>query len=164
MKSLKKLKSVLICAVLFSCLPACSNVDQIESPIKNFQTSEGFVAIQGRWKRTDGNFFRPHRINTTSITCDRSTMICREIIAEVLIKKEAAEFKYDNPRLFIDDTTYEIITWSNDVITARYLAPVADFELKISIKDQFAERHWRETKARGVETSDPKNFGQWILE
>jgi hypothetical protein len=91
-------------------------------------------------------------------------MTCREIIAEVLTKKEAADFKFDNPHLFVDDTTYEIITWSNDVITARYMARVADFELKISIKDKFAERRWRETKARGVETSDPKNFGQWILE
>ena len=164
MKSIKKLKILLVCILLFSFLPACSNIAQIESPIKHFQTSDGLVVIQGRWKKTDGNFFRPHRINTTYITCDRSTMTCREIIAEVLTKKEAADFKFDTPRLFVDDTTYEIITWSNDVITARYMTRVADFELKISIKDQFAERRWRETKARGVETSDPKNFGQWILE
>ena len=27
-----------------------------------------------------------------------------------------------------------------------------------------AKRRWRETKASGAETSNPNNFGQWILE
>jgi hypothetical protein len=63
-------------------------------------------------------------------------MICREIIAEVLTPKEAAAQHFEKPKLFIDETDYKIVTWSNDVITAQYLAPVADFELRISLKLQ----------------------------
>ena len=60
--------------------------------------------------------------------------------------------------------TYQITDSTNDIIIAKWDAPVADVELKISLKDRFAERSYRETKARGDETSNPEIYGKWVLE
>ncbi len=59
---------------------------------------------------------------------------------------------------------YNIIDWSGDTIRAKYEGPVADIELRISVKDKVGERSYRETKSRGSEKSDPNVFQSWILE
>jgi hypothetical protein len=41
---------------------------------------------------------------------------------------------------------------------------VADLELRLSLSDLSVERSFRETKARGDDTADPKNAGHWVLE
>lgn len=165
MKNIKKGKEALICIFLLSLTLSCSQTNQIESPMKNIMSNKGYVNIQGRWKKISGNYsFGLPRINTVNLTCEKETMTCKETIAELVSPKEEPIFNFKKPQLFIFETTYEIITWTDEIIYAKYSAPVADFELTISIKDNLAERHWRETKARGVETSNPKNYGYWILE
>jgi hypothetical protein len=89
-------------------------------------------------------------------------MTCKEIIAEVITPQEEPLFK--KTQLFIADTIYKIVDWSNDIISAKYEAPVADVELRLSLRDKFAERHHRESKARGSKASDPNNYAQWVLE
>jgi hypothetical protein len=71
-----------------------------------------------------------------------------------------------NPSSFLSILPFEysILDWSDETIRAKYAARVADFELKISLKDGFTERSFRETKARGFEKSDPNVFETWILE
>ena len=66
--------------------------------------------------------------------------------------------------LYHNEFTYEIINWADDVIKAKRSAPVADIEIKISLKDNFAEKSFRETKARGSETANPDHYGKWVLE
>jgi hypothetical protein len=57
--------------------------DQIMSASKSFSSIDKHVFVQGRWKRTGGNMKLniPSRINTISITCDKNSMTCKEIIA-----------------------------------------------------------------------------------
>jgi len=66
--------------------------------------------------------------------------------------------------LYILDVNYRIINWSDDIINAKYEALVADFEIRISLRDKFAERSFRETKARGSETANSNVYEHWILE
>jgi hypothetical protein len=72
--------------------------------------------------------------------------------------------RFEKPQLMIVQTTYKIIHWSNDTISALYEAPVADVQLKISLGDKFVERHSRETKARGSKGADSKIYHALILE
>jgi hypothetical protein len=138
--------------------------EQVESHFKSITSYENYVVVHGRWKRTAGNttFHKPPRINTVFITCDKDTMTCKEIIAELVTPQE--ESMFDKPQLYIDENTYRVIDWTNDTVRATFGALVADFEIRISVKDRIAERHWRETKARGAKTSDARNFENWILE
>ena len=59
---------------------------------------------------------------------------------------------------------YRLIDWSSGVIRAKLEGYVADVELRISSKDQVAERSYRETRAHGSKTSDPTLFENWTLE
>ena len=138
--------------------------DDVLSPSKRFVLADNYAFIEGRWKRTEGTsrLIRMATINTVSITCDKMSMTCRETVAQLVTPKD--EPWVGKPSLFIYETTYRIIDWSDHTIYAKYSAPVADFELKISIKDKFAERRRRETKARGAETSDPNMFENCTLE
>jgi len=161
---MRKILKVFVCLSLLIPIFSCSGTDQIESISKDIRSIENYVFVKGRWKRTAGNttLKKPPRINTVSITCDKNSMTCKEIIAELVTPAEESVFK--TKQLFIDETTYKIVDWSNEIIHAKYAAPVADFELRISIKDGLAERRWRETKARGSKTSDPNIYAQWTLE
>ena len=139
--------------------------EQVESHFKSITaTNNDYVFVHGRWKRTAGDtpLNKPPRINTVHITCNKKAMTCEEIIAELVTPQEVSGF--EKPHLFIDKTAYRIIDWTDETIRATYAAPVADFEIRIFIIDKTADRHWHETKARGVMTSDVKNFENWILE
>ncbi|MGE4545398.1 MAG: hypothetical protein AB7D06_14950 [Pedobacter sp.] len=138
--------------------------DQVDSYVKNISESGDFVFAYGRWKRVSGNrsLNKPPQINSVFIACDRQKNICEETIAELVTAQDEAMF--DNPKLLIDKTTYRINDWRNGTIRATHGAHVADFELRISISDEIAERHWRETKSRGSATSDPRVFANWVLE
>lgn len=161
---MKKLIKGFLCLLTLVIVFSCSGTDKIESISKNIRSIDNYVFVQGRWKRIAGNttLKKPPRINTVSITCDKISMTCKEIIAELVTPEEESIFK--TKQLFIDETTYKIADWSNEIILAKYIAPVADFDLKISIRDGIAERRWRETKARSSETSDPNIYAQWLLE
>lgn len=138
--------------------------EQVQSHFKSITTINDYVFVKGRWNRTAGNttFHKPPRINTVYLTCDKKTMSCKETIAELLTPQEISGF--EKPQLYIDENSYRILEWSNDIIRAVYLAPVANFELRISIKKKTAERYWQETKTRGVISSNANNFENWILE
>jgi hypothetical protein len=87
-------------------------------------------------------------------------MACEENIAVLATPQDTPP----GNTLYVLSTQYKIISWSNDIINARYEAPVAEFELKISVRDEFAERTFRETKARGSETANPNIYAHWVLE
>lgn len=122
-----------------------------------------FVFVEGRWKALSGTNARIiSRINFTSITCDRNNKTCEEIISFVRNPKE--DTMYNNYMLFSNKYTYQITDWTDGIIKAKWYAPVADVEITISLKDNFAEKSYRETKARGSETSNPDIYGKWVLE
>ena len=141
------------------------STDEIQSQFKSIHSAGNQVFVTGRWKRTKGTvkLNKPPIINTTTITCDKLSMTCREIIAGVIIPREEPKL-FEEPHLFVEETNYQIINWSDGIISAKHEAPIADFELRISLKDNFAERKFRETKARDSSTSDPKNYESWELE
>ena len=157
---LKNIISILFVAFL---LFGCSDLYNIDSPSKDIKKVDEFVFAEGRWKALSGTTARIiSKINFTSITCDRNSKTCKEIISYVYAPKESRIYK--NSTLYSDKFTYQIIDWNNDVIKAKWDAPVADIEMTISLKDNFAEKSYRETKARGSESANPDIYGKWVLE
>ena len=139
--------------------------DKIQSDLKRINTVGNNVFVKGRWKSLGGNsrYHKIPQLNTVRITCYKEAMICKEIIAKLVTPLE--ESMFDTPRLSIRERTYRVIDWSVDkILHAIYETPAANFELKISVQDALAERHWRETKARGSDTSNPNLFENWALE
>lgn len=101
------------------------------------------------------------KINFASISCDTNDMTCEEIESFIWTPKEQPILKEN--LLYHQRSVYQIIDYSDNTIKAKREAPVADIEITISLKDHFAEKSFRETKARGSETSNPNIYGKWIL-
>lgn len=158
---LKKSISILFLLLLIS---SCSELNDIRSPKKNIQKVNEFVFVEGRWKAVSVTTVvgKISGINFTSITCDLKNKTCSEIVSLVQNPKE--NNLYTKPMLYSIKIIYQITDYTNDIIKAKWDAPVADVEIKISLKDSFAERSYRETKARGSETSNPNIYGKWVLE
>jgi len=145
-------------------LSSCTDLNDIRSPQKSIQKIDGFVFVEGRWKAISVTTVagKISDINFTSITCDLNNKTCSEIIS--LVQNPKDNKLYNKPMLYSIKITYQITDLSNDIIKAKWDAPVADVEIKISSKDSFAERSYRETKARGSKTSNPDIYGKWVLE
>ncbi|MEO8099532.1 MAG: hypothetical protein ABI811_17675 [Acidobacteriota bacterium] len=62
------------------------------------------------------------------------------------------------------NTEFKITEWTETLVRAVAQTRVADLELRISIPDESAERTVRETRARGVASSNPANVARWMLE
>lgn len=157
------MKKIISIIFIVSLLLGCSDLKDIRSPRKSIKKMDKFVFVEGRWKALSGTNARIiSRINFTSITCDRNNKTCEEIISFVRNPKE--DTMYNNYMLFSNKYTYQITDWTDGIIKAKWYAPVADVEITISLKDNFAEKSYRETKARGSETSNPDIYGKWVLE
>ena len=89
-------------------------------------------------------------------------MTCKEIESLLFTAKEQPVLKAN--LLYNQEFTYQIIDWSEDTIKAKREPIVADVEITISLKDNFAEKSFRETKARGSDTANPDVYGKWVLE
>lgn len=155
-----KVMFLTLLASLLSFLPAYSK-DEIRSPTKRVLLYDYLVIVEGRWKQTassGSNLLA--RINSAYVTCNKLSMTCEENIAVLAAPQDTPPANL----LYIVSTKYKINSWSDDIIKARYEALVADFDLRISVRDKFAERSFRETKARGSETANPNVFGHWVLE
>lgn len=124
------------------------------------------VVVKGRWKSREGeDFVLMPKVNIVNIVCDKNLMVCTETIARLSSMEENEFLKERNVNMLTMGTIpFKIIEWTDDGLVATYNAPVANVEIKISTKDNYAERSHRETSARGVETTDPENFVHWILE
>jgi hypothetical protein len=162
-----KLGLGLICGVILGAL-AGQVRNQVESPMRSIQLLKDRVIIEGRWKETASTrtIRKPPQINTVYITCDKNSMTCREVIAELVGAKDMTQTNdaLDSKFIGIEATDYEIVDWSDGVIHAKYSAQVADFELLISVKDSSAKRIWREREAYGSRVSDTTVYAEWILE
>jgi hypothetical protein len=157
---LKKIISIVFIASLFI---GCSDVINIESPRKTIKKVNEFVIAEGRWKALPETTAKIiSKINFTSIACYRNNKTCRETISLVYDPKQ--DRKTGNYLLYSHTYTYQITDWTNDIIKAKWDATVANFEITISLKDNLAEKIYRETKARGSETSNPDIYGRWVLE
>ena len=160
---MKKIVIAFVFILLFSLKCPCSGADEVSSPSKHIISFGNYVSIQGRWKKTTkSNYHMLSRINSTYITCDKQSMNCLEKTAILATPEDSPIIK--EKFLYILDINYRIINWSDDIINAKYEALVADFEIRISLRDKFAERSFRETKARGSETANPNVYEHWILE
>jgi hypothetical protein len=145
----------------FLIFPPAYSKDEIRSPSKRIQLVDYLVIVEGRWKQTASSGTNVlGRINSAYVTCNKSSMICEENIAVLANPQDSHPDNF----LYVLSTKYKIISWSNDIINAKYEALVADLELRISVRDKFAERSFRETKARGSDTANPNIFGIWVLE
>jgi hypothetical protein len=159
-KIMREMISIIFIVLL---LIGCTDSNDIRSPRKSIQKVEQFVFASGRWKVLPGtNSKIISKINFTSITCDHGSKVCEETTS--LFRNPKEDTMYDNYMLFSQHFTYQITDWRDDTIKAKYEASVGDAEITISLKDNFAEKSWRETKARGSESSNPDIYGKWVLE
>jgi hypothetical protein len=141
----------------------CSDINSIESPRKSIKKMDNIISAEGRWKALQGT--KPNiisKINFTSITCDRTSMTCKEIESLLFTPKEQPLLKRN--LLYNHEFVYQITDLTDDLVKAKRNPPVADVEISISLKDNFAEKSFRETKARGSETANPEMYGKWVLE
>ena len=148
-------------ALLMGCFE--QSIDDIQSPKKRIKKDGDAVFVEGRWKELAGT--KPgiiSRINFTSITCDRKDMKCREVESLLFTPREQPVLKHS--QLYNHEFTYQVIHWADETIKAKREALVADIEITISLKDNFAEKGFRETKARGSDTANPDVYGKWVLE
>ncbi len=144
-------------------LSGCADYHAVRSTGQEIMNVGNAVLAEGRWKALPGTTARIiSRINFTSITCDRNKGSCYEVIS--LVRNPKEDTMYKSHMLFSNTFSYRITDWANDIIKAKYEAPVGDAEITISLKDSFAEKSWRETKLRGSEDSDPNIYGKWMLE
>jgi hypothetical protein len=51
-----------------------------------------------------------------------------------------------------------------DYIFAKFEASVADYKIRMSLRGNFAEKSFRQIKARGSETASPNVYEYWVLE
>jgi hypothetical protein len=150
-------------ALVLMLLFGCSDIDSIESPRKSIKKADNVISAEGRWKALQGT--KPNiisKINFTSITCDRTTMTCKEMESLLFTPKEQSLLKKN--LLYNQEFVYQITDLTDDIVKAKRSPPVADVEISISLKDNFAEKSFRETKARDSETANPDVYGKWVLE
>ena len=141
---------------------------EIHLGLKEVTEVKGYIVAEGHWRRMVGKTITAKLPleNSTYIVCDRQTRKCNEATAVLYTPEDTlpgAGIRI-SPSLSVLVLEYKIIDWSDGVIRAKCEGFEADIELRISVKDQFAERSFRETKARGNDKSDPNIFESWILE
>jgi hypothetical protein len=142
----------------------CSCQPQIDTPPKKVIVDDtlGHVSFQGSWRAiAQLGFAVIPTINTTSGQCWKQTMQCTESIAMLFRKSDNTLDKGTWLNVQVD--TYQVVEWTSTSIYAKEEATVNDIELRISLKDQSAERFSRETQARGASTANPEISRHWIL-
>lgn len=154
--------SILLSSMLF--IGCSSSLPPITTAQKSISKQGNYVFIMGHWKQTERKgLAKLAKVNMVTITCDKDTMMCRETFACVYAKGEDKTATVN--LLNMGSIDYKIVEWTdNDIIKAVYNARVADIEIKISLKDNFAERSFRETSARGNDTASPDVYSHWVLE
>lgn len=156
------MKKIICVAVVTMLLGGCSQTNTIQSIPKTISIKKDFILIEGRWEKTTKGYSHIiPKINSTSIICDKNSMTCVEREAMVITPQERSLLK--ESLLDVQEFEYQIIEWSDSLVRAKREAPVADVEIRISLKDESVEKSFRETKARGSETANPNVFGHWIL-
>lgn len=165
----KILSGVFIFFVLFLSAPfqvrseMTLETNHIRSDYKRIQEFGGYIFAYGRWKQIDGNTSvkKPPAINTVHITCNIAEKSCKEVIAELVTE---SDYKIGQPLLTLESESYDIISVENNVYRLLSKRAVADCEIIISLKDDHAERSYRETRSRGVSTSDSNIYSRWVLQ
>ena len=136
------MKPFLWVTVIASLLLGCSDLDSIRSPLKNIKARDKEVFVEGRWNALPGT--KPGiipKLNFTSISCNYDSMTCDEIEALVFTTKDDPSIK--DSLLYTQRFYYQITRWDDGIIKAKRDAPVADIEITVSLKDNFAEKSFR---------------------
>jgi hypothetical protein len=157
----QKTAALFVLLLLMPLLIACDRTDDIGTVPKMITDYGSRVHLEGKWRIVaNTSYISAGTIGSVDIECNKQSRKCREICAWLFPPDKLIKSKF----LSVVELTYDVTEWSDQVIRAIYRAPVKDFELKISFKDKFAERRVRETRARGVETSDPNVYTNYVLE
>jgi hypothetical protein len=139
----------------------------IKSDLKRLDLSDSGeqLVLQGKWRNVTG---RPSvtvpRVNSVRIECDKGSLICTEYIAKLIQKSDDPSSVVDKRYLFLMKEGFRILEWSDSAIVARAEPRAADIELRISLKDDAAERTSRETEARGAAGANPSEVEHWVLD
>ncbi|MCF7917161.1 MAG: membrane lipoprotein lipid attachment site-containing protein [Candidatus Omnitrophica bacterium] len=153
----------IICSIVL--LSGCNNLNtnNISSLNKSMSEKGDLMIAEGRWAVVDqksSNSLIP-KINSVSITCDKTKMTCSELQAKLFTPEDFSDLNHN--LLYPEQFFYKVLEWEEGIIIAVRKAPVADIRLRISIPDGVVEKSFRETKARGSETADPTIHANWVL-
>lgn len=142
----------------------CSCQPQVDTPPKKVFVDDalGYVSFQGSWRAVaQPGFAAIPTINTTTGQCWKQTMQCTESIAMFFRKSDNTLDKGTWLNVQVDK--YQVVEWTSTSIYAKEEESVNDIALRISLKDQSAERFSRETQSRGGSTANPEISRHWIL-
>jgi len=114
--------------------------------------------MKGRWTLiSDASFERIPVVNSAHIECYKPERRCKEELAFLYTNadKSVRSNEVSSNTLRPISFEYKIIEWTDTHVRAKHEAPAADIELNIKVSDQYAERVFRETSARGVKGANP---------
>jgi hypothetical protein len=140
-----------------------SSMEVIKSPKKrvDVRAQYGIATIEGRWKKVnpDMHLFTTPTINTVKILCGHEERRCTETIAFVYFKSLDGDRYggFQDGELGVISHEYEIREWSEDLILAVKIMPVATLEIRIFPKTQTVDRIY-------AEREDPSVFNRYVLE
>jgi hypothetical protein len=159
--------AMLVLLLLLSSLSCGAGELNITTFQKSIEVMDGggTVIAEGRWRRTSARpSINAPTINTVRVECDRVRRVCEELMAKMLQPSDDPLGTLRDRYLFVDQTPFRVVEWSNTLLVARAEQPVADLELRIALADKSAERTRRETGARGAQGADLSHVDQWVLE
>ncbi len=142
--------------------PSQSPAAAIKSPKKrvDVRPKYGIATIQGQWKRVnpDTYGFTLATINSVEIFCTHNERRCTETITFVYSHSlDGFNYGFQDGELSGHNNQYEILLWSEDLILAVNIMPVATLELRIFPKTKTADRIY-------TEREDPSVFNRYVLE
>jgi hypothetical protein len=143
--------------------PLQSWISAIKSPKKlvYVKPKYGIATIQRRWKRVnpEKHIFTIPTINSVEIFCTHDNHRCTETMAFVYSKSMDHHLycAFKDGELYARSNEYEIREWSEDLILAVKIMPVAMLELRIFPKTKTADRIY-------AEREDPNVFSRYVLE
>ena len=149
-------------AVFLTAIGGCAGKVAVDPPPKWFHIDEAssLVSFHGQWRPTaQAGGLMNWAANAVSVRCDHGSARCEEVLALLYAPDE----RFPHHSLDLVTLTYTVSEWTDSIIRVSSVAPVGDFELRISMADKVAERSFRETKDRGAEGADPSIVRNWVL-
>lgn len=126
--------------------------------------AQDFVLVRGRWKvASDPKRNSLPVVNTVEVTCQKESKTCRETIAVVYSKLDAASLRASGNWLTVLSMDFKVIRWTDTTVQAVATPRAADIEILISLEHKTVERMTRETETRGAKGVSAA-AEKWVLE
>jgi hypothetical protein len=156
--------SVTLVALMFMAEALAQSVDGEErvvvvKTLKMIMATARSLVVEGRWRlqgRRNPDFSLA-RLNSSYILCSRDAMMCDETVAELRTPDDGERLGINSGELLATCHTYRVTEWTDSVLVAISRKPVADLVIRIDLKEESAERLFREHE-------NATKFSRYVLE